>query len=125
MRFVWERKFLLAMTAVLILAAVMAVRQIAQNQSRHAELREAFIFLHRNGHRTEAEKLYARLLWNLETEPTAHLVDDLERTTIVAPTNESPTTNILVRYHRTVQRELEKRFTAEFLKARELAKEKP
>jgi hypothetical protein len=121
MRFVWERRFLLALIVVLIFSAVMAVRQITDNQSRHAELREAFVFLHRTGHPTEAEALYARLLWNLETEPTRHLVDDVARTSAIVPTNQSPSTNILVRYHLTVQRELEKRFTAEYLKARTLA----
>ena len=121
MRLARERILLFLAFAILLLCAVMAVRQFTQNQYRHAELREAFIFLHRAGHRAEAEKLYAQLLWNLETEPTRHLVTDFERTSIVAPTNQSASTNILVRYHRTIQRELEKRFTAEYLKAREQA----
>lgn len=119
MRLARERILLFLGFAILLFCAVMAVRQFAQNQSRHAELREAFIFLHRTGHRAEAEKLYTKLLWNLDTEPTQHLVADFERTSIAAPTNESPNTNILVRFHRSVQKELEKRFTQEYLKARE------
>jgi hypothetical protein len=118
MRLARERILLFLGFAILLFCAVMAVRQFAQNQSQHAELREAFIFLHRTGHRAEAEKLYTKLLWNLDTEPTQHLVADFERTSIAAPTNESPNTNILVRYHRSIQRELEQRFSKEYLKAR-------
>src|SRR4051794_35094423 len=103
MRFIRERKFLLALAAVLIYSAVMAARQVIQNQSRHAELREAFIFLHSKGHNAEAEKLYTKLLWDLKTEPTRHLVQDVERTSAIAPTNQSPSTNILVRYHITIK----------------------
>jgi hypothetical protein len=121
MRFVRERKFLLFVVLVLVFAAVMAVRQYAQNQSRHAEMREAFIFLHSRGYNVEAEKLYSKLLWNLQHEPTRHLVEDLQRTSSIAPTNESPVTNVLVRYHRTIKRELETRFEQEYLRARKLA----
>jgi hypothetical protein len=118
MRFIRERKFLLLLVVVLILAAVLAARQYAENQSRHAEMREAFIYLHSRGHNVEAEKLYSKLLWDLDREPTRHLVDDLQRTSVVAPTNESPVTNILVRFHRTVKRELEARFDREYLQER-------
>ena len=121
MRLLWERKFILATIAILLFSAVMTVRQITENQSRHAELREAFIFLHNTGHRKEAERLYARLLWDLKDEPTRHLIDDLGRTSIVAPTNESSATNILVRYHMTIQREIGKRFEKQYLRAREVA----
>lgn len=124
MRFVWERKWIVTITVVVFFSAVMAVRQIERNRSHHAELREAFLFLHRAGHRSEAEKLYGRLLWNLKDEPTRHLIDDIERTSVLVPTNQSPATNILVRYHLTVQRELDKRFTEQYLVARELAEGK-
>lgn len=125
MRFIRERKFLLAMAVVLCFTAVMAVRQFMQNQSRHAEMREAFIFLHSKGHNAEAKRLYDRLLWNLETEPMRHLVEDLQRTSGIAPTNQSPGTNILVRYHMTIQKEIEKRFEQEYLKARKLSDTSP
>jgi hypothetical protein len=125
MRFIRERKFLMALAAVLIFSGVMAVRQVIQNQSRHAELREAFIFLHSRGHNAEAEKIYTKLLWNLKTEPTRHLVQDVERTASIAPTNQSPSTNILVRYHITIKKELEKRFEDEYLKARKLSETAP
>ena len=125
MRFIREWKFLLAMAAVLCFSAVMAVRQFIQNQSRHAELREAFIFLHSRGHNAEAKQLYDRLLWNLQTEPTRHLIEDVQRASTIAPTNQSPSTNILVRYHMTIQKELEKRFEEQYLKAKELSEKGP
>ena len=121
MRFLSERKFLLLLGAILVFSSVMAVRQYSLNQSRHAELREALIFLHANGYEKEAEKLYPTLTLNMQTEPTRHLVDDLQRTSSLIPTNQSPGTNILVRYHLYVQRELELRFEREYLKARKLA----
>jgi hypothetical protein len=121
MRLARQRNFVLALMVVLIFSAVMAVRQYAENQSRHAELREAFIFLHSRGYHAEAEKLYPKLLGNLQHEPTRHLVEDLQRTSIVAPTNESPATNVLVRFHRSIKRELESRFEREYLQARKIA----
>lgn len=108
----------LAMLVVLTFSAVMAVRQYVENQSRHAELREALIFLHGRGYDNEAQQVYTRLLLNIQHEPTRHLVDDLHRTSMIAPTNQSASTNILVRYHLSVKKELEKRFEEEFLKAR-------
>jgi hypothetical protein len=108
----------LAMMVVLIFSAVMAVRQYVENHARHSELREALIFLHDRGYNDEAQRVYTRLLMKMEHEPTRHLVDDLHRTSMVTPTNQSASTNILVRYHLSVKKELEKRFEDEFLKAR-------
>ncbi len=121
MRFARERIALFGSTAIILFAAVMVVRQVIQNQSRHAELREAFIFLHDKGYSTEAQHLYTKLLLNLEDEPTRHLVEDFQRTSLVAPTNQSPNTNVLVRYHRSIGKELGKRFEEEYLKARRLS----
>jgi hypothetical protein len=108
-------------TALILFSAVMAVRQFMLNQARHAELREALIFLHGRGYQVEAQRLYTRLVLNLESEPTRHLVDDLQRTSLVAPTNQSASTNVLVRYHLSVKKELEKRFEEQYIRARESA----
>src|SRR5689334_17596378 len=121
MRFNRERTFLFASTALILFSAVMVVRQVAENQSRHAELREAFIFLQSHGYNTEAERLYTQLILNLEDEPTRHLIDDLQRTSAIAPTNESASINVLVRYHLSIKKELEKRFEEQYLKARKLS----
>lgn len=121
MRFARERLFVLGTTAVILFSAIMVVRQVLENQVRHAEMREAFIFLYTKGYNIEAQNLYTRLVLNLREEPTRHLIDDLQRTSTIAPTNESASTNVLVRYHLSVKKELEKRFEDEYLKARKIA----
>jgi hypothetical protein len=125
MRHVRDWLLLFGTSAVLLFSAVMAVRQFSVNQSNHAEMREALIFLHERGYNTEAQKVYTQLLLRIEKEPTRHLVDDLQRTSGVAPTNQSASTNVLVRYHLSVKKELEKRFQKEYLNAHTVAKVAP
>lgn len=103
---------------MILFSAVMAVRQFQVNHSRHAEMREALIFLHERGYNVEAQRLYAKLVLNLQSEPTHHLVADLQRTSATAPTNQSASTNVLVRYHLSVKKEVEKRFEQQYIKAR-------
>jgi hypothetical protein len=117
MRFRRERMLLFGTAIVLVLCAVLTVRQIVENQSRHAEMREAFILSHTKGHSADAQRLYDRLKYDLPEEPTRHLIDDLERTGGIAPTNQSPSSNLLVRYHLSVQHEVQKRVEQKFLKA--------
>jgi hypothetical protein len=117
MRHLRDRLVLFGTAAVILFSAVMAVRQFSVNQSRHAEMREALIFLHERGYNTEAQRVYTQLLLKMQKEPTRHLVDDLQRTSAVAPTNQSASTNVLVRYHLSVKKELEKRFQQEYLNA--------
>jgi hypothetical protein len=64
----------------------------------------------------DAQRLYDRLKYDMPDEPTRHLVDDLERTAVIAPTNQSASSNLLVRYHLSVKHEVEKRVTQRFLK---------
>ena len=109
MRLLRERVVLLGSFAVLFFCAVMTVRQVLENQSRHAELREAFIFAHARGFTSDAQRLYDRLKYDMPEEPTRHLIDDLERTSALAPTNQSPSSNLLVRFHLSVQHEVERR----------------
>lgn len=108
---------LLVTAAVLVLCAILTVRQIVENQSRHAEMREAFIFSHTKGHSVDAQRLYDRLKYDLPEEPTRHLIDDLERTMAIAPTNQSASSNLLVRYHLSVQHEVQKRVEQKYLKS--------
>jgi hypothetical protein len=113
-----ERILLLAVAVGLFFSAVMCVRQVIENQSRHSEMREAFIFCYEKNRPAEAQRLYDRLKYDMPAEPTRHLVDDLERVAPIAPTNQSPSSNLLVRYHLSVQREVEKRVEQKFLKSR-------
>src|SRR5207237_186942 len=67
MRFLREYKFVLSFTAVLTFCSVMVLRQIQINQTRHFEVREAFILLYTRGYKVEAQRLYNRLLRDLES----------------------------------------------------------
>ena len=113
-----ERTLLLVIAAVLFLAAILSIRQVVENQSRHAEMREAFILSFEKGHTADAQRLYDRLKYDLPEEPTRHLINDLERTATIAPTNESPSSNLLVRYHLSLKHEIEKRVQKRFLRER-------
>lgn len=106
---------LLAVAAVLFFSAVMCVRQVLENQSRHAEIREAFIFCYEKNRLTEAQRLYDRLKFDLPDEPTRHLINDLGRTSLLAPTNQSASSNLLVRYHLSVQHELQRRLEKKYV----------
>jgi hypothetical protein len=111
-----ERTLLLVTAAVLFLAAILSVRQVLENQARHAEMREAFILSFEKGHTADAQRLYDRLKYDLPEEPTRHLINDLERTATIAPTNESASSNLLVRYHLSVKHEVQKRVQKRFLR---------
>jgi len=93
------------------------------NQSKHLELREAFILLYSKGYRPEAERLYKRLLRDLEAIPNKTLMDDYQRTLLlVDPMTQQPD-NLIWRYHWTVSKELEKRSESTLLRARKLAED--
>jgi len=104
-----ERIWLFGTALVLALCAVLTVHQFVENESHHAEVREAFILAHNKGDNVDAERLYDRLKYDMPEEPTRHLIDDLERTTVITPTNQSASSNLLVRYHLSVQHEVQRR----------------
>jgi hypothetical protein len=111
-----ERTLLLGIAAVLFFSAIMSVRQVIENQSRHSEMREAFILSYHRGLTADAQRLYDRLKYDMPGDPTRHLIDDLERTASLAPADQSPSTNLLVRYHLSLKHEVEKRVEQRFLK---------
>jgi hypothetical protein len=121
MRFIREQKFLLALGVLLFFSSVMAVRQVIENQSRHAELREALIFLQTKNHPLEAQRVYQRLFSQLREEPTRHLIDDLQRTTALTSGGQSPETNLIVRYHSFAKKELERRLEDQYVQAGQAA----
>ena len=70
----------------------MVVRQTVVNQSKHVELREAFILLYNRGYYEEAERLYLRLLDEMTGLSDRELMDDFQRTlTLVDPHTPAPT----------------------------------
>ncbi len=123
MRSLRRNRFSLVFLALVIFCSAMVVRQFMANQSKHLELREAFILLYSKGYRPEAERLYKRLLRDLEAIPNKTLMDDYQRTLLlVDPMTQQPD-NLIWRYHWTVSKELEKRSESTLLRARKLAED--
>lgn len=121
MRFLLECKFALIFAAVLTFSSVMVLRQTTVNQSAHGELREAFILLHSRGYTNQAQRLYNRLLRNLQDMSNKDLREDFQRTlTLVDPSVQQPQ-NPIWKYHWTVSNELEKRSESSLARAIKLA----
>lgn len=113
MRFVRQYRAALIFAVFLVVCSVMVIRQINANQTRHVELREAFILLNSRGYKPQAERLYQRLLKETDTLSTRLLLDDFQRTlTLVDPATKQPD-NLLWVYHWTVSKELDRRYTSE------------
>ena len=123
MQFLRRNRFSLVFLALLILCSAMVVRQFLANQSKHVELREAFILLFSKGYRPEADRILKRLMRDLEELPDKVLMDDYQRTLLlVDPTKKDPD-NLIWRYHWTVSNELDKRSVSALVRARKLAEE--
>ena len=104
--------------------SVMVLRQIQINQARHAEVREAFILLYSRGYKDEAQRLYNRLLRDMQDFSNKELFDDFQRTLmLVDPTTQHPT-NLIWKYHWTVSNELEKREESTLKRAHVIAGQK-
>ncbi|MGI8967290.1 MAG: hypothetical protein ACR2H1_14560 [Limisphaerales bacterium] len=124
MRYFRRNRFLLIFLALLVFCSVMVIRQFRANQARHVELREAFILLYTKGYKRESERIYQRLLKEIDHLPNQRLMDDFQRTLLlVDPTLEQPE-NLIWKYHWTVSNELEKRSESTLMRALKLAKEK-
>jgi len=123
MQFLRRYRFPLAFLALLLFCSAMVLRQFVANQSRHIELRKAFVFLHSKGYKPEAERLYKRLLRDLEKLPDEMLMEDYECTLmLVDPLSQQPD-NLIWRYHWTVSNEIERRAPKVLMRARKLAEE--
>src|SRR5437899_1269613 len=109
MRFFRSNRFALIFFVLLIFCSAMVVRQFMVSQSRHVELRENFIVLCTKEYQEKAERLYKRLLRELEGLPNKALMDDYQRTfMLVYPQTQQPD-NLIWKYHVTVRNELVKR----------------
>ena len=109
MRFFRSNRFALIFFVLLIFCSAMVVRQFMVSQSRHVELRENFIVLCTKEYQEKAERLYKRLLRELEGLPNKALMDDYQRTfMLVYPETQQPD-NLIWKYHVTVRNELVKR----------------
>ena len=122
MRFLLECKFALIFAAVMTFCSVMVLRQARINQTAHSELREAFIILHSRGYTNQTQRLYNRLLRDLQKISNRDLREDFQRTlTLVDPAVQQPQ-NLIWKYHWTVSNELEKRSESSLARALEIAK---
>lgn len=122
MRFLLECKFALIFAAVLTFCSVMVLRQARINQTAHSELREAFIILHSRGYTNQTQRLYNRLLRDLQKISNRDLREDFQRTlTLVDPAVQQPQ-NLIWKYHWTVSNELEKRSESSLARALEIAR---
>ena len=123
MRFFRGNRFALIFFVLLMFCSAMVVRQFMANQSRHVELREAFILLYYKGYKPEAERLFKRLMRELDVLPNKALMEDYQRTLmLVDPAVQQPD-NLIWRYHWTVSNELEKRSESTLLRALKMAEE--
>jgi hypothetical protein len=123
MRFFRGNRFAWIFFLLLIFCSAMVVRQFMVNQSRHAELREYFILLYSKGYRPQAERLFKRLMRELDVLPNKALMEDYQRTLmLVDPATQQPD-NLIWRYHWTVSNELEKRSEGTLQRALKMAEE--
>ena len=114
---------LLLFVAVFTCCGVMVVHQSRFNQSRHVELREAFILLYNRGYYEEAHRLYLRLLDEMTALSDQELMDDFQRTLTLVDPYSPGQTNMVWNYHWTLSNKLEKRAAGALTRAIKLANE--
>ena len=124
MRHLQRHRFLVGFALLLIFCSVMVVRQFRANQGKHVEVREALILLHARGYTIEAEKLYRRLLKDIDGMSNKNLLEDFQRTRGLVDPTIAQQENPIWRYHWTISNELEKRSESTLVRARKLANEK-
>ncbi len=125
MRFLRQYRFILLFFLLLIFCSVMVLRQISAKQSKHVEVREAFILLHTRGYTNEARTLYQRLLLGMPKISDRQLLDDFQRTLLLVDPDPrtQQTNNLIWNYHWTVSNELDRREESTLKHARQLAGE--
>src|SRR5215216_191405 len=87
MRFVRQYRFILLFLALLFFCSVMVLHQMNAKQSKHIEMREAFILLHTRGYTNEGRRLYQKLLLEIPKHTRKlsdkQLLNDFQRTLIL------------------------------------------
>ena len=123
MRFVRQYRFILLFFALLAFCSVMVLHQISAKQSKHIEIREAFILLHTRGYTNEARRLYQKLLLDIPKISNQQLLDDFQRTLLLVDPSAQQTNNLVWHYHWTASNELDRREESTLRRARKLAEE--
>src|SRR5262249_13871999 len=125
MQFLREHRFLFLFLALLVFCSVMVVRQYRSNQSRHDELRDAFILLYTKGYDREARRIYQSLIRDCYKLSSEQLNRDFYRTLVlIDPLATNQTNNLIYNYHWTVSKEMDKRLDRTLRRALKLAGEK-
>src|SRR4051812_47259093 len=101
----------------------MVIRQLKGKESKHVEIREAFILLHTRGYTNYANRLYEGLLRELPQLPNKNLIDDFQRTLILVDPSGNHPENLIWKYHWTVSNEMERRSEGSLRRAIKLAEE--
>jgi len=99
----------LVFVSVLVLGAVLAIRQTLNHELGHLRMREDFILLEQRDERREAAACYQRLMSNLPTLSDRALLEDFQRTVLLVDPDVPDTDNLVWKYHWAVRKELEQR----------------
>ena len=128
MRFVGQYKFVLLFFVLLIFCGVMVLRQISLRQSKHVEMREAFVLLYMRNYTNEAGALFDRLVLEVpkytKKLSDKELLDDFQRTLLLVDPYSNQTNNLIWKYHWMLSNELDKRSVDLLARAHKLAREK-
>ena len=114
---------MLVIMLLLVVGSVLLVQRIHARQSRHVEIREAFILLHTRGYTNEATRLYQKLLNDLQDLSNKQVMDDFQRTLLLVDPRAYQPSNLLWKYHWTVSNELEKRSESTLARALRMARD--
>jgi len=125
--FLVQNKFVLSFLLLLVFCSVMVVWQLdarkSKEQSRHVELREAMILLQTGGYTNQADKLYLRLLRDVNELSNKALLEDWHRTVILIDPSSHQPSNAVWRYYWGVRNEMERRSESTIQRALKLAEE--
>lgn len=108
---------------LLVLVSVAVIQHLHAGQSRHVEIREAFILLHTRGYTNQAARLYNHLLYDMHKLSNKQLIDDFQRTLLLVDPAANRPDNPIWKYHWTVSNELERRAESTLVRALKLAEE--
>jgi hypothetical protein len=122
--FLRQHKFVLSFLALLVFCSVMVIRQFDAKRNKHTELREAMILLQTGGYTNQADRLYLRLLLDLDRLSNKALIEDWQRTVTLVDPGLNQSSNAVWRYYWTVRKEMEKRSESTIQRALKLSEEK-
>ena len=123
MSFVRQYRVMLVIMLLLVVGSVLLIQRIHAKQSRHVEIREAFILLHTRGYTNEATRLYEKLLNDLQNLSNKQIMDDFQRTLLLVDPSAYQPSNLLWKYHWTVSNEMDKRSESTLTRALKLSEE--